>query len=87
MATKHAAGAFDIRNMIGALMGIYGLILVGMGLFGDKELDRTGGINANLWGGLGLLTIAAIFLLWARARPLLVPEKPAEPEDAPPAAH
>ncbi len=26
-AQKHTAGAFDIRNFIGALLGLYGLIL------------------------------------------------------------
>ena len=29
---KHTAGAFDIRNFIGALLGLYGLILLVMDL-------------------------------------------------------
>ena len=33
---KHTAGALDIRNIIGGLLGVYGVILVLMGLFGDK---------------------------------------------------
>ena len=69
----HKAGALDIRNVIGALLGIYGAILTLMGLFGDKELDKTGDVNANLWAGLALLVTAAIFLAWARLRPLSVP--------------
>ena len=33
------AGAFDIRNIIGALMGLYGVILVLAGLLGEHEPD------------------------------------------------
>ncbi|RYP85402.1 hypothetical protein EKO23_12895 [Nocardioides guangzhouensis] len=62
-----------MRNVIGALLGIYGAILTLMGLVGDQELDKTGDVNANLWAGLALLVTAAIFLAWARLRPLQVP--------------
>lgn len=71
---RHTAGAFDIRNFIGLLLGIYGLILVAMGLFGDKELEKTGGVNANLWTGIALLAVALGFIAWAKARPTIVPE-------------
>ena len=70
----HKAGAFDIRNIIGALMGVYGVILVLAGIFGDKALEKTGGVNANLWTGLALLALAAVFIGWARLRPIVVPE-------------
>lgn len=73
--TKKTAGAFDIRNFIGMLLGLYGIILTLMGLFGDKELDKTGGINANLWTGLALLVVAAGFMAWARLRPTVVPDQ------------
>lgn len=73
-AARHTAGAFDIRNFIGMLLGLYGVILTAMGLFGDKELDKTGGVNANLWAGLALIVVAAGFIGWARMRPTLVPE-------------
>ena len=69
----HTAGAFDIRNFIGALLGIYGVILIAMGLFGDQSLDKTGGVNANLWAGLGLAVVSAAFVTWARLRPIIVP--------------
>ncbi|WOQ17378.1 hypothetical protein [Raineyella sp. W15-4] len=71
---RHQAGLFDIRNVIGLLLGIYGLILLLMGLFADKGLDKTGGVNANLWAGLALLVVGIIFVVWARLRPMLVPE-------------
>jgi hypothetical protein len=71
---RHTAGAFDIRNFIGGLIGIYGLILTLMGIFGDKAYARTGGVNANLWAGIIMLVGAACFMLWARLRPIVVPD-------------
>jgi drug/metabolite transporter (DMT)-like permease len=71
---RHTAGALDIRNIIGGLLGAYGVILVLMGLFGDKELDKTGDVNANLWAGLALVVVSAVFLAWARLRPIVVPD-------------
>lgn len=71
---RHQAGALDIRNIIGGLLATYGVILVLMGVFGDAETDKTGGVNANLWAGLALLVVGGAFLLWARLKPLLVPE-------------
>lgn len=71
---EHRAGLFDIRTIIGALLGTYGVILVLLGLFGDPETDKTGGTNANLWAGLAMLVVGVAFLAWARLRPLSVPE-------------
>jgi hypothetical protein len=70
---KHQAGAFDIRNIIGGLIGVYGVILTLMGLFGDPETDKTGGPNANLWAGLVMLAFGLTFIAWARIRPVVVP--------------
>jgi drug/metabolite transporter (DMT)-like permease len=77
---KHTAGALDIRNIIGGLLGVYGVILVLMGLFGDKELDKTGDVNANLWAGLALIVVAAVFLVWAKLRPTVVPDHVEKPD-------
>ena len=71
---RHKAGALDIRNIIGGLLSVYGVILVAQGLFADTEPDKTGGVNANLWAGLALLAVGVVFIAWARLRPLLVPE-------------
>ncbi len=79
-STTHTAGAFDIRNVIGLLLGIYGLILVPMGLFADPAYEKTGGINANLITGIVLLLVAAVFLLWAKFRPIVVDESTLPPE-------
>jgi hypothetical protein len=81
----HEAGAFDVRNVIAELIGFYGLVLVLVSLFGDKQLDKTGGVNANLWTGLAMLLFAAAFALWSRLRPIVVAPGAvgAEKEDGP----
>ena len=71
---KKTAGIFDIRNIIGALLTIYGVILTLMGLFADPETEKTGGSNANLVAGLILLLVGSVFIAWARLRPVNVPE-------------
>jgi hypothetical protein len=78
----HTAGLFDIRNIIGGLLGIYGVILTVLGVFADPQEDKTGGVNANLWAGIALLVAGAIFIAWARLRPVVVPEE-VEHEDEP----
>lgn len=72
--SEHTAGALDIRNVIGSLLALYGVILLAMGLFGDTASAKTGGINANLWAGLGLLIVGGSFLTWARLKPIVVPD-------------
>jgi hypothetical protein len=66
---------FDIRNVIGSLLAVYGVILLLMGLFGDPEVDKTGGPNANLWAGIALLVVGAAFIAWGVLRPV-VPDAP-----------
>ncbi|HLR85869.1 MAG TPA: hypothetical protein VK059_13015 [Nocardioidaceae bacterium] len=73
---RRTAGAFDIRVVIAALIGLYGIVLVCMGLFNatDAELDRADGLNVNLWAGIGMIVVAAAFVIWARVRPIVVPD-------------
>src|SRR3954470_20999872 len=66
------AGLADIRNIIGGLLGIYGVILLLVGALGDAEESKTGGINANLWAGIVLIVVSAVFIAWARLRPVQV---------------
>lgn len=63
---------FDIRTIVGSLLGCYGLILVVTALVHDTAADRvrTGGWNINLWAGIGMLVAAAAFLLWVVLRPV-----------------
>jgi hypothetical protein len=68
----HKAGAFDVRNVIAALIGFYGIVLLLVSFFGSDEPDKTGGVDANLWAGLGMLVFAVAFALWSRLRPVVV---------------
>ena len=75
--TSAAARLFDIRIMIGGLFLVYGVMLTISGFFtSDDELKKASDININLWLGLGMLVIGALFVLWFRWRPL----RPAEPD-------
>jgi glucose uptake protein GlcU len=71
---KQTAGAFDIRNIIGIVIGIYGVILLVMGLFftSQAQLDKSGGLHANAIAGIVMLAVAAIFFTWSHARPVVV---------------
>jgi hypothetical protein len=82
-AAKHTAGAFDVRNVIAGLIGLYGVVLTVLGIVADSAADRakTGDVNANLWSGIVMLVVAVAFAAWTRWRPVVV-EAPA----APPAA-
>jgi hypothetical protein len=83
---KHDAGAFDIRAIIGGLIGFYGVVLVIMGLVADGAAQRkkTGDVNANLWAGIVMVVVALAFVLWTRLRPVVVDAAaPDRDEDAP----
>jgi hypothetical protein len=75
MSTQTRTSAFDIRLIIALLLGTYGLVITIVGLFftTDKEIDKSAGVNINLWAGLVMLAVCALFVLWARLRPLRVP--------------
>src|SRR5215210_1336979 len=66
-----AANLFDVRRLIGALFVIYGVILVILGLGeSDASIEKSAGVNVNLWAGLGMLILGLLFLAWAFLRPL-----------------
>lgn len=72
-----AARLFDIRLMIGALFVVYGVMLTAAGFAtSGKDRAKAAGININLWLGIGMLVVGALFLLWFKLNPL----RP-EPED------
>jgi hypothetical protein len=75
---KHTAGAFDVRNVIAGLIGLYGIVLVVLGIVGNSAADqaKTGGWNANLWSGIVMIAVALVFAVWTRLRPVVV-EAPA----------
>ena len=84
---KPIARIFDIRNIIGALLAIYGALLTLAGLVpslvrehddstaAGNSVDLYVGTDANWWVGLVLLAAAALFIAWAALRPVVVEEQ------------
>jgi drug/metabolite transporter (DMT)-like permease len=69
--TSRMARLFDVRYVIGGLLGLYGVVLVIVGLTdGPEQYARAAGLAVNLWTGIALLVVAAFFLAWASLRPL-----------------
>ena len=78
------ASLFDLRMVIGGLLALYGLILTVMGVFAsDATKAKAADININLWAGLVILAGGAIFLAWARLRPLRAEDLQSADEDRP----
>ena len=81
---SHTAGAFDIRNVIGALLGLYGLILLLSFFFLDPGVDAATGAakdsSYNLWTGVAMLVAAGVFFWWTKANPIKIDEAEAGAE-------
>ena len=78
---ERATNLLDIRRIIGTLLGIYGLLLLGAGLFGsDADKDKAAGVNINLWVGVALVLACAAFWGWALTRSLVDELEEGEPE-------
>ena len=65
-----SSGLFDLRYLIGGLFTVYGIVLIVASFFVSNA--KAGGIDINLWLGLGMLILGVFFLVWARTRPLQV---------------
>ncbi len=74
---RHAAGLFDVRNIIAALLGIYGIVLLVMGIINHsgEEIEKADGLNINLWTGIILVVFSACMAAWAWIRPIIVPDE------------
>lgn len=70
---------FDIRNIVGALLTIYGVVLV-IASFStsDAQKAKADGVNANLWVGLAMAVVGVLLIVWAITRPIVVDEKQLE---------
>ncbi len=77
---RHTAGAFDIRNIIGALLAIYGVILLLVHFISGSDAATSGRTHdqANLWTGLVLLLVGIVFFAWAKMNPTVVDEEEQE---------
>lgn len=72
---RHTAGLFDIRNIVGSLLGIYGIVLVLVGIIGGSPTKHvSGGAGTNIVVGIVLIAVAVFFLAWTRLRPTVVDE-------------
>ncbi|WP_394615967.1 hypothetical protein JNUCC0626_40650 [Lentzea sp. JNUCC 0626] len=62
---------FDLRLIIAFLFGLYGVVLVviGLGFTTDEDLKKAEGVNINLWAGIAMAVLAAAFAVWATLRP------------------
>jgi hypothetical protein len=82
MAHSKASRLFDIRNIIGALLACYGVVLTVAGFApgllrehddpsaATNKVDLYIGTDANWWVGLVLIATAAVFLGWAALQPI-----------------
>src|SRR3954451_9148578 len=68
---QRAANLFDLRRILAGLFFVYGAILTVLGIgASDADIRKAAGLNINLWVGLAMLLLAALFLAWALWRPL-----------------
>jgi hypothetical protein len=59
----------DIRQPIGFLFSIFGLLLAGYGIFSNDAIyARSLGINVNLWWGFVMLLFGAVMLFLGRRK-------------------
>lgn len=83
--SKFATRAFDIRNVIGGLLGFYGLILLASFGFLDPGIDASTGQPKdniyNLYAGIAMVVVAVIFFIWARLSPVRADEGMASAEE------
>lgn len=75
--SRSAARLFDVRNVIGGLFTVYGLIITVVGLLDQPAaIKKAQGVRINLWLGLALLGLGLLFLLWRVLSPPRPPENP-----------
>ncbi|MEU0424792.1 hypothetical protein ABZ235_14430 [Streptomyces canus] len=80
-----AARIFDLRRIIGGLFVLYGIIVTIAGINpSDSSLDKSEGININLWTGLAMLLLGIFFLVWLKMRPTPPPVPEVTPGEEPP---
>jgi hypothetical protein len=79
-----AARIFDLRRIIGGLFVLYGIIVTIAGINpSDSSLDKSEGININLWTGIGMLILGIFFLVWLKLRPTPPPVPEVAPGEEP----
>ena len=80
--TERAANLFDLRRIIGGVFLAWGVLLIILGLTdSEAEANKAAGININLYAGIGMFVVGAIFMAWALTRPLGEELREAEPDE------
>lgn len=72
-AAVRSTRRFDLRRIMGGLFVVYGVIVLIVGLVdlgSDVETKMTGGIQINIWTGIGMLVLGGLFFLWDRLAPV-----------------
>ena len=68
---------FDLRWILAFLFAVYGIVVTLTGLLTHAKTYTASGqdvhVNVNLWTGIPMLVLAALFALWAALRPTAVP--------------
>ena len=78
-----ASRLFDLRLIIGGLFVVYGVIVTIAGINpSDSSLDKSEGVNINLWTGIAMLLLGIFFLGWLKLRPTPPVELTEEEEGA-----
>lgn len=69
-----AVRGYDVRYFIALALGLIGAFLVVVALVApaQPELQKTGGLHANLWTGVVMVVVAVALALWARLRPMVI---------------
>ncbi|MFJ9247766.1 hypothetical protein [Streptomyces sp. NPDC101776] len=77
-----ASRLFDLRLIIGGLFVVYGVIVTIAGINpSDSSLDKSEGVNINLWTGIAMLLLGIFFLGWLKLRPTPPVELAEVPEE------
>jgi hypothetical protein len=64
------AKLFDLRSFIGALMLIFGILVIIPGFVASQAtIEKSAGINLEIWVGAIMLVLAAFFLTWVILKP------------------
>lgn len=81
VSTMRQARMLDLRLYICALFLIFGVVVTVTGIFASQaELAKASGININLWAGISMLILSAVFGIWAIAIPPSLPANPPKTE-------
>ena len=64
------AKLFDLRSFIGALLLIFGVLVIIPGIVADQAtINKSAGLNLSLWIGGLMLVMGAFFVTWILLKP------------------